>query len=259
MSKKGLLVVSFGTSFSDALERDIVPVETALAEAFPEYSIHRAFGSGMIIQKIEARDHVHIDTVPEALEKLCAMGISDLLIQPTFLIHGIEYDLLMDSVRAVAHRFDSIRVGRPLLSLTEDYLTLADGIAAAFPAEKGTLILMGHGTEHYANAVYPALETVFHKRGYDHIFVGAVEGYPDIDLVCDQIRKLNIHSATLAPLLLVAGDHANNDMASDEPDSWKSRLSEVGVTAHCIIRGLGGYDFVQDMFVNHAQEAEAVR
>lgn len=253
---KALLIVSFGTSFPEALDRDIVPVENALAAAFPEYQPVRAFGSGMIIRKLKARDGVEIDTVSQALEKLCAQGVTELLVQPTFLIHGVEYDRLVEAVQAYRDRFLSLRLGRPLLSLTEDYIALAQGIAAEYPAEKGTLILMGHGTEHYANSAYPALESVLRNEGQTHVHVSAVEGYPDIDLLCRRMQAQSVTAATLAPLMLVAGDHATNDMASDEPDSWKSRLQEAGVEARCIIRGLGSYPFIQEMFVKHAMQAQ---
>lgn len=258
MPKKGLLIVSFGTSFLDALERDIVPVEKALAAAFPNYSIYRAFGSRMIISKLRARDQIQIASIQEALDEMAHMGIEELLIQPTYLIHGIEYDSLIEAVRENANRFQSVCVGRPLLSLTDDYLALAGGITEEFPKEKGILVLMGHGTEHNANAAYLALETVFRKQGHSHVYVGAVEGYPDIDLICRELRNDGTTSVTLSPLMLVAGDHANNDMASDEPDSWKRKLLEIGVKSNCIIRGLGSYSFIQELFVNHAKEAKRV-
>lgn len=258
MPKKGLLIVSFGTSFRDALERDIAPVENALAVAFPEHYVQRAFGSRMIIRKLKTRDGMQIDSIPEALEKMAMLGIEELLIQPTFLIHGFEYNSLMEAVLAASGRFLSVSVGRPLLSLTEDYQILADNIAEILPKEMGTLVLMGHGTEHYANTAYPALETVFRKQGHSHVLVGAVEGYPDIDVICHELQKKGERNVTLTPLMLVAGDHANNDMASDEPDSWKTKLLEIGVTSNCVIRGLGSYHFVQDMFVNHAREAKRV-
>lgn len=258
MAKKGLLVVSFGTSYPDAMERDIVPVEKAIAAAFPDYAAWRAFSGGMIIRKLKTRDGIQIDTVSEALEKMTQAGIEEVLVQPTFLIPGIEYDGMMAAIQKARERFRCIRVGRPLLSRTEDLLALADRIAEKFPKENGTLVLMGHGTEHYANAMYPALETIFRKRGHFHVFVGAVEGYPDIDLVCRELMKAPSDRAILTPLMLVAGDHATNDMASDEPDSWKSKLQKVGVTPTCVIRGLGSYPFVQTMFVNHARKAEPV-
>lgn len=258
MGEKGLLIVSFGTSYPDALERDIVPVEKAIAAAFPDFTAQRAFFSGMIIRKLKTRDGIQIDTVSEALEKMAQVGIDEVLIQPTFLIHGIEYDGMMEAVQEAKGRFRSVRVGRPLLSLTGDYLALAEGIAEIFPKERGTLVLMGHGTEHYANAAYPALETVFRKLGQSHVFVGAVEGYPDIDLVCRELMQVSTGKATLTPLMLVAGDHANNDMASDEPDSWKNRLLAVGVKPECVIRGLGSYSLVQAMFADHARESKQV-
>lgn len=258
MTKKGLLIVSFGTSFWDAFERDIIPVEKVLAATFPEHCVQRAFGSRMIICKLKTRDGVQVDSIPEALERMAEKGIEELLIQPTYLIHGKEYDCLMEAIRAAAFRFQSVSVGRPLLSLTEDYQALADGIAKIYPQERGSLVLMGHGTEHYANAAYPALETFFRKQGHSHVFIGTVEGYPDIDLICRELQESNAVSATLSPLMLVAGDHANNDMASDEPDSWKSKLQKIGVKSNCVIRGLGSYSFVQDMFVNHAREAKQV-
>lgn len=256
MSEKGLLVVSFGTSFQEAFTRDILPVENALAAAFPDYVMTRAFGSGMIIRKLKERDCISVPTVEEALEEFCQMGIKEVLIQPTFLIHGIEYDRMMEAIEKVKERFEVIRVGKPLMSSPEDYMELAHCLAELFPKEQGALLLMGHGTEHFANMSYPAMESVFRNEGYDYIYLGTVEGYPDLDMIRKKMRSANIKKATLTPLMLVAGDHACNDMASDEPDSWKSLLTEDGIEVKCVIRGLGSYKCIQKMFAEHALQAE---
>lgn len=259
MENKGLLIVSFGTSYREAFEQDILPAEQAIAAAFPGYSVYRAFGSRMIIRKLQSRDGVNVDTVTQALEKMMQAGIREAVIQPTFVICGTEYDRMMAEVTALQDRFDSLRVGKPLLSAPEDFDALADGLGKHFPKEDGSVVLMGHGTEHSANAAYETLEKVLCKSGCNHIRIGTVEGTPDIEDVRKALRAEAIREVTLAPLMLVAGDHARNDMASDEPDSWKSQLACDGVETRCIVSGLGSLPFIGKMFADHACKAVVLR
>lgn len=257
--EKALLIVSFGTTCPEALERDIVPVERAIQEALPEYVPLRAFGSGMIARKLRQRDGVVIPTVAEALEALRAQGVRELLVQPTFLLRGREYDMLMRQLGDAAQWFPCIRVGRPLLSAAEDYLALAAELARRFPREEGTLVLMGHGTEHHANAAYSILEAALCREGQNHILIGTVEGDPSLDTLCRRLLAEGVGRVRLMPLMLVAGDHAVNDMASEASGSWRNRLQAQGIEARCILRGLGSWEFVQKLYAAHALEAASSR
>lgn len=252
---KGLLIVSFGTSFHEAFKRDILPVEDALAKAFPDREMRRAFGSGMIIRKLKNRDNISIDTVDEALARLYKDGFSDILIQPTYFIPGIEYDNLMASIDAVRSKFEKIRVGKPLLGCPSDYCELAKKLGSIFPKGNGTVLMMGHGTSHEANEAYFTLQNHLNEESNEHILIGTVEGEPEFDTMHAELKAAGETHVTLAPLMLVAGDHATNDMASAEEDSWKSLLEADGISATAIIRGLGSYPSIQELYIAHALEA----
>lgn len=256
--KKGLLVVSFGTSYREAEEQNIIPVEQALTKAFPEYEMRRAYGSRRIIKKLRERDSITIDTIEEALKKFSADGYTELLIQPTYMIHGYEYDELMELVKMYKKEFASVRVGHPLLHQQSDYEQLISGLNEIFDFRNSSdaFLFMGHGTAHFANACYPALEHQLQAHGFKNVFIGTVEGYPAIEDVLIQLRKRGYKKAVLSPLLLVAGDHARNDMAGKNKDSWKNVLESSGIETSCILAGLGSYAFVQQMFAVHAQQAE---
>jgi len=256
--KKGLLVVSFGTSYREAEEQNIIPVEQAIAEAFPEYEKRRAYGSRRIIKKLKERDGIAIDTIAEALEKFVADGYTELLIQPTYMIHGYEYDELMELVKSYKKEFASVRVGHPLLHQQSDYEQLIGGLNEIFDFRNSSdaFLFMGHGTAHFANACYPALEHQLQAQGFENVFIGTVERYPAIEDVKKQLGKQGYKKAILSPLLLVAGDHARNDMAGEDEASWKNVLEKDGIETSCILTGLGSYAFVQRMFVAHAQQAE---
>ena len=258
MTKKGLLVVSFGTSYREAEIQNIIPVEQAIAAAFPEYEMRRAYGSQRIIKKLKERDAIVIDTIAEALEKFAADGYAELLVQPTYMIHGYEYDELMELVETYKKDFTSVRVGHPLLHQQSDYEQLISGLNEIFDFRNSSdaFLFMGHGTAHFANACYPALEHQLQMQGFENVFVGTVEGYPTLEDVKKQLCKRHYKKAMLSPLLLVAGDHARNDMAGADKDSWKSILEDAGMEVSCIVKGLGSYGFVQQMFVAHACQAE---
>ena len=258
--KRGLLVVSFGTSYREAEEQNIIPVEQAIAEVFPEYEMRRAYGSRRIIKKLKERDGIIIDTVEEALKKFSADGCTELLIQPTYMIHGYEYDELMELVKLHKNEFASVRVGHPLLHQQTDYEQLINGLNGIFDFRKSSdaFLFMGHGTAHFANACYPVLEHQLQAQGFENVFIGTVEGYPAIEDVKKQLCRKDYKKAVLSPLLLVAGDHARNDMAGKEENSWKNILEKDGIETFCLLTGLGSYAFVQQMFVEHAQQAEDV-
>lgn len=257
MSRKAILVVSFGTSHEDSRKKTIEAIEQKIAEEFKEYKIYRAFTSKMIIKKLE-KSGLHIMTVEEALEQMKADGIKELIVQPTHVINGIENDEMMEAIKAAAKNFQSVAIGSPLLNDTRDYKKLAKAVVEDNPvSEDEILMLMGHGTSHYSNSAYPALEYVFKEMGYSNILVGTVEGYPSFEEAVKQLEKTNKKKVTLLPLMIVAGDHANNDMAGEE-DSWRSRLEQDGYQVACRMKGLGELESVQEQFIEHIKAAKGI-
>lgn len=260
MNAQALLAVSFGTSHRDTLEKTIAAIEKALAAAFPERTLRRAFTSGMILRKLE-REGTHIDDVPAALEKLAAEGYTDVLVQPTHIMNGDEYDKMMDLATPFEGRFEKLTFGRPLLTETGDYLDAVQALLHELPeAEEGKAILyMGHGTEHFANSCYALLEYVFHDLGRKDVVIGTVEGYPGFGEAVRRIQELGASRVELRPLMIVAGDHAKNDLAGEEEDSWKSLLEQEGYAVNCVLQGLGEFPSIQALFVKHAGEAKELQ
>lgn len=258
MGKKGILVVSFGTSYEETRRKTIGAIEESIQKAFPDDKVYRAFTSGIIKRKLE-KEGVLIFDVKEALEQMIKDGITEeLLVQPTYMINGSEYDKMHEEIEPFIDSFEKIRYGRPLLTDQEDYRELATIIREAFPVnEDEVLVLMGHGSDHYANAAYPAFEYVLKEMKYDNILVGTVRGYPSLDEVKKQLAKLPVKKLCLAPMMIVAGDHVNNDMIG-EKDSWKCELEEAGYEVRYYLTGLGELDGVQKMFIQHAKEMETV-
>ena len=249
--KKGILVVSFGTSHLDTLERTITAVEQYIAAQFPEYRVYRAFTSGMILRKLKRKENLTCDNVEEALERMAADGIETAVIQPTHVINGIENDRMLEAAEAYRDRFETMQIGAPLLSTAEDYKKAVHAVMAEVdPAEDETLILMGHGTDHHANSAYPTLEYTFHLLGYRQVLVGTVEGFPNLQNVQTKLEITGCKKVVLMPFMLVAGDHAKNDMAGEE-DSWKSELEENGYEVRVILRGLGEFRGIRKMFAEH--------
>ena len=258
MSGKAILVVSFGTSHEDSKKKTIEAIEERIAQEFKEYKIYRAFTSKMIIKKL-ADSGIAIMTVQEALQQIKADGIRELIVQPTHVINGIENDEMMENIKAVEEEFDSIAVGRPLLNDTKDYKKLAQAVIEDNVLEEDeVLMLMGHGSSHYSNSAYPALEYVFKEMGYSNILVGTVEGYPSFEEAKKQLDKTRKRKVTLLPLMIVAGDHAKNDMAGEE-DSWRSILEQEGYQVSCRMKGLGELCRVQEQFVEHIKAAMNTR
>lgn len=258
MSKKAILAVSFGTSHWDTLEKNIAAIERDLAAAYPDWEVRRAFTSGMILRKLRQRDGVEIDDTAQALARLHREGFDTVVVQPTHVMNGEEYDKLAEQAAPWEERFARFVVGRPLLTGAEDYAALASAVADSLPPirEDEAVVLMGHGTEHFANAAYAALEDVFHDLGRKEVFVGTVEGYPPLEQVMRRMADRKYRSrALLAPLMVVAGDHAKNDMAGEEEDSWESQLRAAGYETRCVLRGLGEVPAVRAMFVEHAGRA----
>lgn len=256
--KKAILVVSFGTSYRESLERNIGAVERSIAASYPEHELRRAFTSQMIIDKIKRRDGDQIDNMDEAMKRLVSDGIDSLVIQPTHVMSGCEYDKMMAAAAPYAERFTSIRYGEPLLNQEQDYDTLIKILAeetAGFNKEKTALVFMGHGTEHDANAVYEKLNGQLKKAGYTNYYIGTVEATPTLEDVMAEVKKEDYQRIILLPLMIVAGDHANNDMAGDEEDSWKTAFLSEGYQVECVLKGMGEYEGVQKMFLEHVKDA----
>ena len=283
-----LLVVSFGTSFNESRAEDIGGIEKALQEANPDWSVRRAFTAQIIINHVQARDEEVIDNVDQALARAKANGVKNLVVQPTHLMHGAEYDELMAALKAVEGDFETIRVAEPLLgqvgedasAINEDKAAVAQAVAAAAAVEAGyegedtaaalaaaaedgtAFVFMGHGTAHVAKVSYSQMQTQMDELGYNNVFIGTVEGEPE-ETACDQIiekvKAAGYKKVILRPLMVVAGDHANNDMAGDEEDSWKSMFTADGSfeQVDCQIEGLGRIPEIQALYAAHTAAALA--
>ena len=252
-TKKAILAVSFGTSHNDTRKITIDAIEQDMQAAFPDYALYRAWTSKMIIKKVNARDGVHICNVKEAMEKMLQDGITDVLVQPTHVINGIENDLMKEDALAFQEQFHSISFGDPLLTSEQDNLAVIDAITSEFKTltKDEVLVLMGHGTTHYANAIYDALDYTFKDKGYSNIFLGTVEAYPTMESLLKMVHAYQPKKVVLAPFMIVAGDHAKNDMASDEPDSWYSQFKAAGYDVEPVLKGLGEYTGIRKLFIEH--------
>ena len=260
MEGKALLAVSFGTSYADTLEKNIAAIEADLAAAFPERTLRRAFTSGMILRRWKRERGVDMDNVPAALERLEREGYTDVLVQPTHVMNGEEYHKRAPQAEGYRDRFDKLTVGVPLLTAAEDYLDLGKALMEILPpkSEDRAVIYMGHGSEHQANSAYALMEYAFHDLGRTDIIVGTVEGYPDFAAVLRRLKERpRVKEVELRPLMTVAGDHAKNDLAGEEDDSWKNVLEGLGYRVNCVLTGLGEYPQVRELFVAHARQAQA--
>lgn len=253
--KQAILAVSFGTTYPDTLEKTIAATEAALAEAYPGWPVYRAFTSGMIIKKLQSRDGVQIDNVAQAMARLEREGYTQVAVQSTHVMHGEEYEKMLAQLEPYKLTME-IAVGAPLLHAQSDYEAVADALLSwlPLPGDGEALVLMGHGTAHFANSAYAQMEHVLQSR-CPRIYIATVEGYPTLDSVAEQLqRQPEIRRLTLAPFMLVAGDHARNDMAGGE-DSWKEVLEGKGYEVACILQGLGECPAIQKLFVAHCGEA----
>ncbi|MDR2097549.1 MAG: sirohydrochlorin cobaltochelatase [Spirochaetaceae bacterium] len=257
-AKPVLLVVSFGTSFNESRALTIGAIENALAAAYPDYEVRRAFTSQIVINVIKERDGEKIDNVKEAFNRLVKDGVKDVVVQSTHLMDGIEYHEMLEAVKPFEKKFNSIRYGKPLLSSDGDYDDLIKALAAEtsqYAADDTAIAYMGHGTEADSNKDYAILAKKLLDQGYKNYLIGTVEAEPTLDDVISQASALGVKKIVLFPLMIVAGDHANNDMAGDEDDSWKIILQDKGFTVTPVLKGLGQYPGVQQIFVRHVSEA----
>ena len=254
-----LLVVSFGTSFNDSRRLTIGGIEGAIAEALPDYSVRRAFTAQIVIDHVLSRDGEAIDNVTEALDRAVANGVKTLVVQPTHLMHGFEYDDVVAELAEYADAFEGgIVVGEPLLSSDEDFDRVADivvDVTKDYDDGQTAIVFMGHGTEHEANAVYAKMQQVLADKGAENYYVGTVEAEPSVEDVLAAIEGKGYSRVVLRPLMVVAGDHANNDMAGDEEDSWKSLFEAAGYEVECVLEGLGQVPAIQQLYVEHALAA----
>lgn len=254
---KAILAVSFGTSFEDTRKVTIDAIERDFAAAYPDRRVYRAWTSKMIIKKLLSRDGIRISTVREAMEEMRSDGITDLVVQPTHVINGIENDLMKEDVLSCGDGFSSIVFGAPLLTTEEDSDAVIRAVAEEFSSldSRDALILMGHGTTHYANSIYAALDYRFKDMGYPNIFLGTVEAYPSMESLKRRLREFGPRRLVLAPFMIVAGDHARHDMAGDDPESWYSQFAAEGYHADCVLKGLGEYKAVRALLCAHIADA----
>ena len=273
-----LLVVSFGTSFNDSRVADIKGIEDALQAAYPDWSVRRAFTAQIIINHIQARDGEKIDNMTQALDRAVANGVKNLVVQPTHLMHGAEYDEMCEVIDAYRDKFESVSIAEPMLGevgsdatvINADKEAVAKAITAAAVSEAGfesleaakdagtAFVFMGHGTAHVAKVTYSQMQTQMQNLGYENVFIGTVEGEPEetsAEAVIEAVKAAGYTNVVLRPLMVVAGDHANNDMAGSDDDSWKTVFEAAGFTVDCQIHGLGEIADVQALYVAHTKAA----
>jgi sirohydrochlorin cobaltochelatase len=256
--KPVLLVVSFGTSFNESRENTIGAIEKSLAVAYPGYEVRRAFTSQIIIDKLNKRDGIKTDNVKDAMERLRKDKVKELVVQPTQVMSGFEYDDAIAEIKPYERYFSSVKYGQPLLISNTDYRELISAITAEtkqYDDGNTALVFMGHGTEHEANATYSRLAQALKDTGFPRYLIGTVEARPSLEDVIAEVKALGIKRVALSPLMIVAGDHANNDMAGDEDDSWKSILEADGFEVVVNLKGLGQYEGIRRLFVRHVKEA----
>ena len=258
IGEKELLVVSFGTSFNDSRRLTIGAIESALEKAFPEYAVRRGFTSQIIIDHVAKRDGEIIDNMQEALDRAVDNGVKTLVVQPTHLMNGLEYEEMSKAIAQYSDAFEQISIGQPLLTSDEDFQAVAKAITEAtadYDDGETAIVFMGHGTEAESNGVYAKMQQVRTDGGYAHYYVGTVEATPSLDDVLEAVKQGSYKRVVLRPLMVVAGDHANNDMAGDEDDSWKTTFEKEGYEVVCEVEGLGALEAVQQLYVEHAQAA----
>ena len=253
-----LLVLSFGTSYNDSRRLTIGAIEDALEKAFPDYGVRRGFTANIIIDHVNRRDGILIDDVDAALQRAIDNNVKTLVVQPTHLMNGLEFNDLKDAVGAKADAFDKVVFGEPLLTSDDDFKRVEQAIVdwtKDYDDGKTAICFMGHGTEADSNSVYQKMQDLLTADGYANYFVGTVEATPSVEDVLAKVQAGDYERVILEPLMVVAGDHANNDMAGDEDDSWKSVFEKAGYKVECLVRGLGENEAIRQIYVDHAKAA----
>lgn len=253
-----LLVVSFGTSYNDSRRETIGAIEKAMIEAFPEMSVRRGFTSQIIIDHVKKRDGEVIDNMTEALDRAVANNVKTLVVQPTHLMPGFEYNDVLDEIAQYSDAFEKVIIGKPILDTDEDFSRVANAITeatASYDDGETAIVFMGHGTEAESNGVYAKMQEVLTGMGKTNYFIGTVEAEPSVDDVLALVKAGEYKKVVLEPLMIVAGDHANNDMAGGEEDSWNTIFEKEGYEVECVLRGLGSFPEIQQILVDHAKAA----
>ncbi len=253
-----LLVLSFGTSFNDSRRLTIGAIEDQLEKSFPDYSVRRGFTANIVIDHVAKRDGEKIDDIDESLKRAVDNGVKNLVVQPTHLMNGLEYEELKGDIAQYSDAFDKIAIGQPLLSSDDDFSRVENAIVdwtKDYDDGETAIVFMGHGTSADSNGVYQKMQDLLTKDGHTNYFVGTVEASPSLDDVMAAVKKGNYKRVVLEPLMVVAGDHANNDMAGDDKDSWKSQFEAAGYQVECLLRGLGENETIRQIYVEHAQAA----
>ncbi|SFB34372.1 anaerobic cobaltochelatase [Acetitomaculum ruminis DSM 5522] len=256
-SKKAILIVSFGTSFHETREKTIDKIEDMIENAYKNYKIYKAWTSKIIIKKLLKRDNIHVNTVTEAMKEIVKDGIEELIVMPTHILNGVENDIMEADVLAFNDEVSNIVFASPLLTTTGDCMKVILALMDAHKdlSEDEAIVFMGHGTSHHANSVYPAINYIFNDLGYKNAFMATVEGYPSIENVLKSLKDTDYKKVRLAPFMLVAGDHANNDMSGDDDDSWKNIFMANGYEVECQLLGLGEYPQVRSIYLDHLDTA----
>ncbi|HFD2029359.1 TPA: sirohydrochlorin cobaltochelatase [Clostridium perfringens] len=257
--KKAILVVSFGTSHLDALNNSIKKIEDSIQESFKEYDIFRSFTSHMIVRKLKEKHNMEVLFPEDALKNLAEEGYEEVIVQPLHIIPGEEFDYIKHMVKEYEPCFKKIEIGRPIFhyegfeSGPDDYSYFVDTMKDLIE-KNSPCVFVGHGSAHPSNAVYGCLQSVLIDKDYEDVFVGTVEGYPNFSNVLKKAKKKDIKEITIIPLMVVAGDHAKNDMASEEEDSWKSRFESEGIKANVILKGLGEYEEFGNLYIDRIND-----
>lgn len=254
---KALLVISFGTTYPKTREKTIDAIEKRLQDSFPDRRLYRAWTSGFIRRKLAQRDSIFIDSPEEAFARMRSEGVTDVLIQPTQVIPGAEYRKILTAAEHAGKDFHTVSIGTPLLASGDDLRDVASALIREFAdlASDEALVLMGHGSPEGGNEIYTRLEEEFRRQGFVHTYIGLVEASPGLEDVLSRLRTSDRRRVRLAPLLVVAGDHALHDMAGEQEDSWASVLSANEFDVTCCVRGLGEYESIRDIYVAHGKAA----
>ncbi len=263
-AKKAIVVASFGTTFDDERAASIESVENKIKAAFPGYEVRRAFTSKIIMKRLGERG-IYVDSLEQALEKLHKEGYKEVVVQTTLFTPGEEYDnKILAVVNQYAKSFDKLTIGRPAVTFDgangtpNDYAIAAKALKSQLPVLQlpdRAVVFMGHGSPNHVNPIYSGLQEQFDKMGISAV-IGVVEPTgPTIEDVQAALQERGIKRVILMPLMLVAGDHANNDMAGDEEDSWKTILLADGYQVESYLHGLGANSAFQDIYVQHARDA----